>query len=67
MKDIGLADDETNLNSFQDVFGMMGKNPQKMMGLVKTVGDKKQNKMKNGDIQQTEFGIRSTRIDAVDV
>lgn len=55
MKDLGLSEDEVNINSFQDVFGMMGKNPQKLMGLVKTVGDKIQNKMQTGDIQQTEL------------
>ena len=54
LKDMGLADD-TKAQSFQDVFGMMGKDPQKMFGLVKTVGDKIQNKMQSGDIQQSEL------------
>ena len=55
MKDLGLSEEDANINSFQDVFGMMGKNPQKLMGLVKTVGDKIQTKMQSGDIQQTEL------------
>lgn len=55
ISDLGLSEKDTNMNSFQDVFGMMGKNPQKLMGLVKTVGDKIQNKMQSGDIQQTEL------------
>lgn len=54
LKDMGLADD-TKAQSFQDVFGMMGKDPQKMFGLVKTVGDKIQKKMQSGDIQQSEL------------
>ena len=55
MKDLGLSEEDSNINSFQDVFGMMGKNPHKLLGLVKTVGDKIQNKMQKGDIQQTEL------------
>lgn len=55
MKDLGLGGENSKAESFQDVFGMMGKDPQKMFGLVKTVGDKIQNKMQSGDIQQSEL------------
>lgn len=55
MKDLGLDGKTDKAESFQDVFGMMGKDPQKMFGLVKTVGDKIQNKMQSGDIQQSEL------------
>lgn len=55
MNDLGLGGKSDKAESFQDVFGMMGKDPQKMFGLVKTVGDKIQNKMQSGDIQQSEL------------
>lgn len=50
---LGLTGDGTE--SFQDVFGMLGKNPQKLMGLVQTVGNKIQHKMQSGDIQQSDL------------
>ena len=34
---------------------MLGKNPQKLMGLVQTVGNKIQHKMQTGDIQQSDL------------
>lgn len=54
MNDLGLSED-AKMDSFQDVFGMMGKDPQKLFGLVQTVGNKIQSKMQHGDIQQNEL------------
>ena len=51
---LGLNPD-AKVESFQDVFGMIGKNPQRLLGLVKSVGDKIQNKMSSGDIKQSEL------------
>lgn len=44
-----------NIQSTQDVLKKMIKNPQKMMGLMKTIGDKLQNKMKSGEITEEEL------------
>lgn len=55
MGSLGLSEKDAKVESFQDVFGIMGKDPQKMFGLVKSVGDKIQSKMKSGDIQQSEL------------
>lgn len=55
MSDLGLSEKDEGAESFQDVFNMMGKDPQKMFGLVKSVGDKIQSKMQSGDIQQSEL------------
>lgn len=50
--DLGLNGDNA---SFTDVFGLLGRNPQKILNLVKTVGNKIQNKLKDGDIKQDEL------------
>lgn len=52
---LGLSESDAKAESFQDVFGKIGKDPQKMFGLVKSVGDKIQSKMQSGDIQQSEL------------
>ena len=39
----------------KDVFNKMFKNPGKLMGLVQNVGNKLEEKMKSGDISQTEL------------
>jgi hypothetical protein len=44
-----------NMNSTQDILKQMIKNPKKMMDLMKTIGDKLQKKMKNGDITEEEI------------
>ena len=44
-----------NIQSTQDVLKKMIKNPQKMMGLMKTIGDKLQTKMKSGEISEEEI------------
>lgn len=54
MSDLGLSPD-AKVDSFQDVFGMLGKNPNGLMGLVQSVGNKIQNKMQSGDIKQSDL------------
>ena len=54
MDDLGISPD-AKLESFQDVFGVLGKNPNGIMGLVQSVGNKIQNKMQSGDIKQTDL------------
>jgi hypothetical protein len=54
MEDLGLSAD-AKLDSFQDVFGALGKNPNGLMGLVQSVGNKIQNKMQSGDLKQTDL------------
>lgn len=44
-----------NIQSTQDVLKKMIKNPQKMMGLMKTIGNKLQTKMKSGEITEEEI------------
>lgn len=51
---LGISPD-ANIDSFQDVFGTIGKNPEKLLGLVKSVGDKIQNKLTTGDLNQSEL------------
>lgn len=51
---LGLSPD-AKVESFQDVFGTIGKNPQRLLGLVKSVGDKIQTKLTTGDIKQSEL------------
>ena len=46
---------EAGAQSFQDVLGSIGKNPQRLLGLVKKVGDKIQTKLNAGDINQSEL------------
>ena len=54
VNDLGLSGGE-DISSFQDVFQIFGKNPQKVVNLVKTVGEKIQTKLTNGDIKQSEL------------
>ena len=44
-----------NINDVKDVFQTLFKNPQKLMNLVKNVGDKLDKKMKSGDIKESEL------------
>lgn len=50
-----LGDDFKNVQSTQDIFQQMMKNPAKMMGLVKKVGDKIKNKMESGEINKDDI------------
>lgn len=54
--------DMTNVNSVNDVFQKMFKNPTKLMGLVKSVGDKLDNKINSGDIKESELIQEATDI-----
>jgi hypothetical protein len=44
-----------NVGSVNDVFKQLFKNPTKLMGLVKSVGSKLDEKLKSGDINETEL------------
>jgi hypothetical protein len=59
----------TNLNvdfedatDMKDVFQKLMKNPTKLMGLVKTVGDKLDGKMKSGELKESELIAEATEI-----
>ena len=47
--------DGENIGDVKDVFQKLFKNPQKLMGLVKNVGSKLDEKMKSGDIKESEL------------
>jgi len=46
----------------KDIFTKLMKNPSKLMGLVKTVGDKLDNKIKSGEIKESEMIQEATEI-----
>lgn len=50
-------DDATDM---KDVFQKLMKNPTKLMGLVKTVGDKLDSKIKTGDLKESELIAEAT-------
>jgi len=59
----------TNLNmdfdgatDMKDVFSKLMKNPSKLMGLVKTVGDKLDSKLKSGELKESEMIQEATEI-----
>ena len=52
-------DDATDM---KDVFQKLVKNPAKLMGLVKTVGDKLDSKIKSGDLKETELIAEATEM-----
>jgi hypothetical protein len=47
--------DMENVTDMQDVFQKMMKNPTKLMGLVKNVGDKLDSRLKSGEIKESEL------------
>lgn len=47
--------DVNNIESEEDVFKKLFKNPSKLMGLVKKVGGKLDSKIKSGDIKESEL------------
>jgi hypothetical protein len=47
--------DMENATDMQDVFQKMMKNPTKLMGLVKNVGDKLDSRIKSGEIKESEL------------
>jgi hypothetical protein len=52
-------DDATDM---KDVFQKLVKNPTKLMGLVKTVGDKLDTKIKSGDLKESELIAEATEM-----
>jgi len=55
MKGIFGDDDQSDIQTTQDVVKKLMKNPKKMMELVKLVGNKLKNKMDSGEISQDEI------------
>ncbi len=51
----GLNMDMENVTDVKDVFQKLIKNPTKLMGLVKTVGDKLDTRIKSGEIKESEL------------
>ena len=53
-EDLGISD-LGNIRSVQDAFKCLGEKPDKIMGLVQTVGEKIQGKLTSGDIRQADL------------
>jgi hypothetical protein len=54
--------DDTDTSDPQEIFKKLFSEPQKFMNLVKNVGSKLDNKMKNGDINQSELLSEATEM-----
>jgi hypothetical protein len=54
--------DFENTTDMKDVFQNLIKNPTKLMGLVKNVGNKIDSKIKSGDLKETELIAEATEI-----
>lgn len=54
--------DMENVTDMKDVFQKLVKNPTKLMGLVKSVGDKLDSKIKSGDIKESELIAEATEM-----
>jgi hypothetical protein len=54
--------DMENVTDMKDVFQKLVKNPAKLMGLVKSVGDKLDSKIKSGDIKESELISEATEM-----
>lgn len=52
-------DDATDM---KDIFGKLMKNPSKLMGLVKNIGDKLDHKLKSGELKESEMIEEATEI-----
>jgi hypothetical protein len=57
-----LNSDMQNMTDMKDVFSNLIGNPTKLMGLVKNVGEKLDNKMKSGEMKQSEMFEEATNI-----
>lgn len=57
-----LQMDMENVTDMKDVFGKLLKNPSKLMGLVKNVGSKLDNKIKSGEIKESELISEASEI-----
>ena len=53
--EMGLEADMENASSMNDVFKNLMKNPTKLMGLVQSVGSKLDQKLKSGDMKESEL------------
>ena len=54
--------DMENVTDMKDVFQNLVKNPTKLMGLVKTVGDKLDSRIKSGEIKESELISEATEM-----
>ena len=54
--------DMENMTDMKDVFNNLIKNPTKLMGLVKTVGDKLDSRIKSGELKESELISEATEI-----
>lgn len=54
--------DMENTTDMKDVFNKLIKNPTKLMSLVKTVGEKLDNKIKSGEIKESELIAEATEM-----
>ena len=54
--------DMENVTDIKDVFQKLIKNPTKLMGLVKTVGDKLDSRIKSGEIKESELISEATEM-----
>jgi hypothetical protein len=54
--------DMENITDMKDVFQNLIKNPTKLMGLVKNVGDKLDSRIKSGEIKESELMTEATEI-----
>lgn len=54
--------DMENVTDMQGVFSNLMKNPTKLMGLAKTVGDKLDSRIKSGEIKESELLSEATEI-----
>lgn len=54
--------DMENVTDMKDVFSNLVKNPTKLMGLVKNVGDKLDSRIKSGEIKESELISEATDI-----
>ena len=59
---LDLNMDMENASSINDVFQKLFKNPTKLMGLVKNIGGKLDEKIKSGDIKESELLAEATDI-----
>ena len=51
-----------NVTDMKDVFQKLIKNPTKLMGLVKTVGDKLDSRIKSGELKESELISEATEM-----
>jgi hypothetical protein len=54
--------DFDNATDMKDIFQKLISNPTKLMGLVKTVGDKLDSKLKSGDLKESELFSEATEM-----